>query len=91
MKYNYHTHTVRCHHAEGRDEDYVLKAIEAEYEEIGFSDHCAWPFENFTSPIRMRADEIEEYTESVKALREKLFACDAVLTMEQGNTIGIND
>lgn len=71
MKYNYHTHTFRCHHAKGEDEEYVLKAIEAGYDEIGFSDHCAWPFENFTSPIRMRADEIEEYTESVKLLKEK--------------------
>ena len=72
MKYNYHTHTFRCHHAEGKDEEYVLRAIEAGYEEIGFSDHCAWPFEDgYVSYMRMIPDEIEEYTESVKALREK--------------------
>ena len=71
MKYNYHTHTFRCHHAQGEDEEYVLKAIEAGYEEIGFSDHCAWPFENYVSHIRMTVEEIEDYTESVKRLREK--------------------
>lgn len=27
MKTNYHTHTTRCHHATGSDEDYVLSAI----------------------------------------------------------------
>lgn len=72
MKYNYHTHTVRCHHADGKDEEYVLKAIEAGYEEIGFSDHCAWPYENgFVSYMRMIPEQIGEYAESVKGLREK--------------------
>ena len=28
MKANYHTHTARCGHATGTDEDYVLAAIE---------------------------------------------------------------
>ena len=27
MKTNYHTHTTRCMHATGDDEDYVLSAI----------------------------------------------------------------
>ena len=25
---NYHTHTTRCHHASGKEEDFVLRAIE---------------------------------------------------------------
>ena len=29
MKTNYHTHTTRCMHATGDDEDYVLSAIAA--------------------------------------------------------------
>ena len=28
MYYNYHTHTTRCFHAGGEDEEYVEKAIE---------------------------------------------------------------
>ncbi len=28
-KVNYHTHTYRCHHALGNEEEYVQKAIEA--------------------------------------------------------------
>lgn len=71
MKYNYHTHTFRCQHAEGEDEEYVLKAIEAGYEEIGFSDHCPWPFEDYVSDIRMKTDEIDSYVNSVRHLQKK--------------------
>ena len=28
ITYNYHTHTTRCRHAQGADEEYVLAAIE---------------------------------------------------------------
>lgn len=71
MKFNYHTHTYRCHHAIGEDEDYVLAAIEAGFDEIGFSDHCAWPYKNFVSGMRMSAEKIEDYVLSVKHLKEK--------------------
>lgn len=72
MKYNYHTHTERCFHAKGKDEDFVLAAIEAGYDEIGFSDHSPWPFESgFASPIRMSEGQLWEYCESIKALRER--------------------
>ena len=42
MKHNYHTHTTRCHHAEGSDEDYIIEAIKAGYKTLGFSDHAPW-------------------------------------------------
>lgn len=72
MIYNYHTHTARCNHAVGKDEEYVLCAIEAGYEEIGFSDHSPWPFENgYISGMRMGVDEIEDYIGSIRQLREK--------------------
>ena len=31
MKYNYHTHTARCFHAKGEDEEYVLDGGDDEY------------------------------------------------------------
>lgn len=72
MNYNYHTHTSRCRHATGTDEEYVLSAIEAGFEEIGFSDHTPWPFESgYVSPMRMRESELENYVNSVSLLREK--------------------
>ena len=36
-KTNYHTHTARCMHACGSDEDYVRAAIANGYEVLGFS------------------------------------------------------
>lgn len=71
MKYNYHTHTSRCFHAKGTDEEFVLAAIEAGFDEIGFADHSPWPFENFVSGMRMTAAELPLYCENIKALREK--------------------
>lgn len=72
MNYNYHTHTARCFHAKGTDEEYVISAIEAGYEEIGFADHCPWNFDgDFVSGMRMHKDEFPSYCESVKGLKEK--------------------
>lgn len=72
MKYNYHTHTARCFHAKGADEEFVLAAIKAGFDEIGFADHSPWPFgNNYTSGMRMSADELSSYCESIKGLKEK--------------------
>ena len=72
MKYNYHTHTSRCFHARGEDEEYVLAAIEAGFDEIGFADHTAWKFDSdFVSDMRMHENQLKDYCDSVKALREK--------------------
>lgn len=72
MKYNYHTHTERCHHAQGADEEFVLAAIEAGFDEIGFADHGPWPYEGgFVSHIRMTPDELADYCHSIKSLGEK--------------------
>jgi histidinol phosphate phosphatase HisJ family len=72
MKTNYHTHTSRCKHAVGTDEEYVLAAIEAKFDILGFSDHTPWEYDsNFKSRIRMLPNQIDEYINSIKLLREK--------------------
>lgn len=72
MKANYHTHTTRCQHAMGRDEDFVQAALAAGFHILGFADHAPWPFANgFVSPIRMHMDDFAGYVQSVKALREQ--------------------
>ena len=38
QKFNYHSHTKRCGHAIGEDEEYVLAAIANGYTKMGFSD-----------------------------------------------------
>lgn len=70
LKYNYHTHTKRCGHAFGEDEEYVLKAIECGYKELGFSDHVMLP--GMTQKgIRGEYSELENYLSSIKTLKEK--------------------
>lgn len=68
--YNYHTHTKRCGHAIGEDEEYVLKAIEAGYDGIGFSDHIMLP-NVINDPIRGRYEQKDEYFNSIRHLKEK--------------------
>lgn len=73
MKANYHTHTERCNHARGSDEQFVQAAIEAGYEELGFSDHSPWNYtdKKFVPQIRMPLKEFEDYYESISSLKEK--------------------
>ena len=69
---NYHTHTYRCHHACGQDEDYVKKAIEAGFSVLGFSDHTPWHYHSQFKPyMRMDDDQLEEYVNSILYLKNK--------------------
>ena len=69
---NYHTHTTRCHHASGKEEDFVLRAIENGLKIFGFSDHVPMPFpDGHQSGYRIFREELEDYVRTVEALREK--------------------
>ena len=69
-EYNFHTHTKRCGHAYGEDEEYVLNAIEAGFKVLGFSDHVPLPG---ISQKRIRADyeELDGYVHSINELKKK--------------------
>ena len=41
---NYHTHTTRCNHATGTEEEYVQSALERGLEILGFSYHTPYTF-----------------------------------------------
>lgn len=72
MKVNYHMHTRRCHHALGGDEDYIRAAIQAGFEEVGFSDHSPWHYESgYVSGMRMKETELDQYIESIQHLQVK--------------------
>lgn len=73
MKVNLHTHTYRCGHAYGTDEEYVLAAIQNGYTKLGFSDHGPFPYEpQFQGKDpRMTVEIFEEYLTSITALKEK--------------------
>lgn len=72
MKYNYHTHTVRCNHATGEDREYVEFAIKAGLEKFGFSDHAPFRFpDGFTFDSHVSPERAEEYISAIQALREE--------------------
>ncbi len=73
MLANYHTHTYRCNHANGKDEEYVQKAIAENVKILGFSDHSpnALRKDGYRSYYKMQPEEIEEYYSSIRALSRK--------------------
>ena len=78
---NYHTHTWRCMHARGTEEEYVRRAIDAGISVLGFSDHSPWPYTSgFVSGMRMRWDQFPGYLDTVLALREKYAGQIKILT-----------
>ena len=69
---NYHTHTWRCNHANGREEDYVRTAIDRGFQILGFSDHTPYFFPRDSySGIRMRPEQLKDYCDTVRLLRKK--------------------
>lgn len=69
---NYHTHTPRCNHAWGTEEDYVRHALEAGLTVLGFSDHTPYVFPGeYYSRFRMRPEQLEDYVSAVLAVRRK--------------------
>lgn len=73
MKANYHTHTARCGHASGTDEQYVQAAIAQHFDVLGFSDHVPWPYAGgFTNRhVRMDIGQMDEYLASIRALERR--------------------
>ncbi|MBR4446592.1 MAG: histidinol-phosphatase [Solobacterium sp.] len=69
IKTNWHTHTARCGHAYGTDEEYVQAAIRGGLKTLGFSDHAAYttPY----PPERMDIEQVPEYIASIRSLKEK--------------------
>lgn len=70
IRTNYHTHTTRCLHAQGSDENYVRAAIQNGFDELGFSDHTPWPYEDdYVSFCRMPLYQLSEYIGSIRSLK----------------------
>ena len=63
MLTNYHTHTTRCGHAEGTEEEYILTALRCGFKVLGFSDHTPWAYATpgFVSRIRMLPFQLDDY------------------------------
>ncbi len=70
IDYCWHTHTARCGHASGSDEEYVLSAIKAGIKVLGFSDHIFYPGVS-QKGIRGDISELENCISSINNLKEK--------------------
>lgn len=69
---SYHTHTARCHHASGTDEQYIEKAIAEGVKLLGFSDHAPMCYGGgYVSDYKMLPEQLFEYCDSLLSLREK--------------------
>lgn len=68
---NYHTHTERCFHAKGADEEFVKAAIKRGLKVLGFADHGPWPYEDYVSGMRMSLSEADNYIESIRKLQKE--------------------
>lgn len=72
MNFNFHTHTYRCNHATGTEEEYVLRAIKKGIKFMGFSDHIPFAFpDGFESIYRVPTKFAEDYVKDVNKLKEK--------------------
>ena len=72
MRANYHTHTWRCNHAIGKEEDYVKTAVEQGFDILGFSDHTPQFFpKGYTSRIRMNPEELPKYCTTIRNLKDR--------------------
>ena len=71
---NYHTHTYLCKHATGTIEDYVKRAIELGYTDIGISDHCPFTeeLEKLIYSKRMNMDDFRNiYLPELEEVKNK--------------------
>lgn len=70
MRANLHTHTWRCNHAKGKEEEYITTAIDQGFDILGFADHTPhfFPGEYYSS-FRMRPELLHNYCCTVRNLR----------------------
>jgi histidinol-phosphatase (PHP family) len=69
---NYHTHTVRCGHANGTEREYIEAAIANGLQVLGFSDHAPYTFgEGYANHIRMDFSELQEYVDTLQQLKKE--------------------
>lgn len=72
MYANYHTHTFRCSHASGKEEEYIKTAISGGIKIMGFSDHVPFAFENGQEyPWHVQTKDADDYMKTLLTLREK--------------------
>lgn len=70
QSFNYHTHTIRCGHAVGKDEEYIQNAIKSGFQVLGFSEHLG--YDGWDDPQeRIPFLEMDAYFQRMYELKEK--------------------
>jgi histidinol-phosphatase (PHP family) len=71
---DYHTHHVRCGHAQGQIEDYIKQALALGLSEIGISDHAPIYWQDGDDPmpdVAMSKSELPAYVDEVLQLKAR--------------------
>lgn len=69
---NYHSHTTRCNHATGTEEEYIRNALARGLKIFGFSDHTPQYFPGgYNTFMRMYPHQLNDYCDTVRKLRAK--------------------
>ncbi|MDY6825734.1 MAG: histidinol-phosphatase HisJ family protein [Bacillota bacterium] len=70
---DYHLHTMRCGHATGLPEEYLLRAEEIGLQEIGFSDHFPLGLLDHKpkAKVTMEPEELADYIQDIEKLKEQ--------------------
>lgn len=69
---NYHTHTWRCSHANGTEEEYVRNAVKRGLKTLGFADHSPYCFPaEYCSGFRMKPEQLADYACVIGDLRQR--------------------
>ncbi|WP_274366105.1 histidinol-phosphatase HisJ [Paenibacillus thermotolerans] len=74
MRIDYHTHHVRCGHAEGTLEQYIQQAVQIGLDQIGVSDHMPLLHVDpatYLPGMAMPMEELPRYFEEAQQLKEK--------------------
>ena len=72
MTANYHTHTPRCRHASGSENEYIEKALSRGLEVLGFSDHTPYLFPgDYYSTFRMFPEQTEDYFTTIERMKKE--------------------
>lgn len=69
MLQNLHTHTERCGHASGKEEEYIRSALEGGLDTLGFSEHAPHSYpDGYISKSHMPVGLLGEYADTVRSL-----------------------
>ena len=69
MLTNYHTHCNMCGHAGGTVEDYIVAAIDNQFEILGMSDHMPYPDREFGA--RMPYSDKDIYLDEISRVKSQ--------------------